>query len=91
MYLAQTLNAMSRDTQDDSGQFQGATWALKFSKDGKYLAAAGQLCTIYVWKVLDHEEQRKEGIKVFQDSIFREYQGHAADILDIAWSKVRKN
>ena len=63
-----------------------------FSKDGRYMASAGQFCNVHVWKVLDHdskiEEEEDETIHVFEDTPLREYRGHLADILDISWSKV---
>ncbi|ORX56976.1 WD40 repeat-like protein [Hesseltinella vesiculosa] len=63
-----------------------AVWALKFSKDGKYVAAAGQDCTIRVWQVIN-DTSHPETIKVFDDKPIQEYKGHTADILDISWSK----
>lgn len=61
---------------------------MKFSKDGKYLASAGQFCNVYVWRVLDETAQDGENsIDVFEDMHYREYRGHLADVLDISWSK----
>lgn len=38
----------------------GAIWAMKFSKDGKYLAAAGQDKIVRIWQVLSSKDERKE-------------------------------
>ncbi|CAO3617106.1 unnamed protein product [Cunninghamella echinulata] len=70
-----------------------AIWTMKFSKDGKYLAAGGQTCVLKVWEVLSEKKQmndqfnNSESIKVFHDKPIQEYYGHKADILDISWSK----
>ncbi|KAI9718020.1 MAG: hypothetical protein M1812_004278 [Candelaria pacifica] len=37
-----------------------ATWALEFSKDGRYLAAGGQERIVRVWAVITTAEERKE-------------------------------
>ncbi|KAI9272909.1 WD40-repeat-containing domain protein [Phascolomyces articulosus] len=104
--LAQTLTLLPRstntsqarrpshDTQEHSNSqsfAHGATWTMMFSKDGKFMATAGQYCNIHVWKVLDHESNsdsiEDETIHVFEETPIREYRGHLADILDISWSK----
>lgn len=41
------------------GQKRRATWAMKFSLDGKYLAVAGQDAVIRVYAVLDSEQARE--------------------------------
>jgi WD40 repeat protein len=78
---------------------------MKFSKDGKYLAAGGQDCVLRVWEILSgktssqsHQREsvnfsvgNSDTIKVFHDVPIQEYRGHKADILDISWSKVRMN
>lgn len=66
----------------------GAIWALRFSKDGKYLASAGQSCVVLLWKLLMNGE---ESIKVLDEVPHMEYKGHTADILDLAWSKVNRH
>ncbi|KAF3908594.1 hypothetical protein ABW21_db0209698 [Orbilia brochopaga] len=38
----------------------GAIWSMKFSKDGRYLAVAGQDKIVTVWEVLSSEEDRRE-------------------------------
>jgi WD40 repeat protein len=65
----------------------GAIWAMRFSKDGRYLASAGQNCVIHLWKLLE-DTSESHSIKVLDETPFREYTGHKADILDLAWSKV---
>ncbi|KAI8084517.1 WD40-repeat-containing domain protein, partial [Halteromyces radiatus] len=69
-----------------------AIWAMKFSKDGKYLAAGGQNCVLRVWEILSEKLNHDDGeqldtIKVFNETPIQEYHGHKADILDISWSK----
>ncbi|CDS09955.1 hypothetical protein LRAMOSA02632 [Lichtheimia ramosa] len=92
-FLAQTLTTLPRptppssssrrpshDAQAYSSNLYGATWTMKFSKDGKYLASAGQFCNVYVWRVLDETAQDGENsIDVFEDMHYREYRGHLAD------------
>ena len=80
-----------------------AVWAMEFSKDGRYLAAAGQDKKLRVWEVVsvqaerdsgDHEaaqEEGKEDFKLnapfFKQKLVREYDGHTSSILDLSWSK----
>lgn len=80
-----------------------AIWAMEFSKDGRYLAAAGQDKKLRVWEVLATTEDREveeklletnnegESVKlnapVFKTKLFREYDGHTSSILDLSWSK----
>ena len=40
-----------------------AIWALEFSKDGKYLAAAGQDRKVRVWEVISNPEEREAAIR----------------------------
>ncbi|KAG0175294.1 hypothetical protein DFQ30_009566 [Apophysomyces sp. BC1015] len=92
LVLAQTLataaGTYASAVADRSGTgASGATWIIKFSKDGKYMATGGQSCIVYVWRVLSQEETTEDKIKVFEDVPIHEYRGHAADILDISWSK----
>jgi WD40 repeat protein len=64
---------------------------MKISKDGKYLAAGGQNCVLRVWETLNEGvPDKQDSIKVFNDKPLREYKGHHADILDISWSKVKR-
>lgn len=44
-------------SESDSGN--DAIWALEFSKDGKYLAAAGQDKIVRVWSVISSREERR--------------------------------
>ncbi|KIW11964.1 hypothetical protein PV08_09238 [Exophiala spinifera] len=80
-----------------------AIWAMEFSKDGKYLAAAGQDKKLRVWEVISSTEERefeeklaesgKDGNKiklnapVFKTKLAREYDGHTSSVLDLSWSK----
>ncbi|KAK6533581.1 hypothetical protein TWF694_002518 [Orbilia ellipsospora] len=50
----------------------GAIWSMKFSKDGRYLAVAGQDKIVTVWEVLCSEEDRREH-EMDEDS--KEYSG----------------
>lgn len=36
----------------------GAIWAMKFSKDGRYLATGGQDKIVWVWQVISTKEER---------------------------------
>jgi WD repeat-containing protein 44 len=80
-----------------------AIWAMEFSKDGRYLAAAGQDKKVRVWEVMSTTDEREaeeklsetdnEGEKVklnapvFKSKLVREYDGHTSSILDLSWSK----
>ncbi|KLJ06044.1 hypothetical protein EMPG_10524 [Blastomyces silverae] len=80
-----------------------AIWALEFSEDGKFLAAAGQDKKVRVWAVIATREDRqaheieeeaqndKPFIRlrapVFKSQPVREYEGHTASIVDLTWSK----
>lgn len=79
---------MSSDSsaEPSSNYPYGAVWCLRFSKDGKYLASAGQNCVIHVYKLI--ENSTTYSINVLEETPYREYTGHTADILDLAWSKV---
>ncbi|KAH8801615.1 WD40-repeat-containing domain protein [Xylogone sp. PMI_703] len=80
----------------------GAIWATEFSKDGKYLAAAGRDQIVRVWAVISTPEERKAhereeeasgsggeklSAPVFQSKPIREFEGHTGDVLDLSWSK----
>jgi WD40 repeat protein len=80
----------------------GAVWAAEFSKDGKYLAAAGQDHIVRVWSVIstseerhahEQEEDASEGLgerlsaPVFRSKPIREFEGHTGTVLDLSWSK----
>ena len=80
-------------------------WTMEFSRDGKYLAAAGQSKVIRIWAVLSTPEERRAHEKaenkrndtdgerlsapVFNQKVFREFTGHTSTVLDLSWSKVR--
>ncbi|KAM0322138.1 hypothetical protein ACHAQA_009626 [Verticillium albo-atrum] len=116
MFLAQELStAPQPDDEDDlqssaasatSGKKRahssGAVWAMEFSKDGQYLAAAGKDQVVRVWSVIStHEERRQHeeeenanvvaearlSAPVFRSKPFREFDGHTGEILDLSWSK----
>ncbi|KAL9552832.1 hypothetical protein PS6_004260 [Mucor atramentarius] len=80
---------MSSDssTEPSPNHPYGAIWALKFSKDGRYLASAGQNCVICLWTLLAPQGP-EFSINVLEEKPHMEYIGHKADILDLAWSKV---
>ncbi|KAL4904834.1 WD40-repeat-containing domain protein [Aspergillus multicolor] len=77
-----------------------AIWALCFSKDGRYLAAAGQDRKVRVWQVITNPEDRDtsesdgEGddlprlkAPVFKPKPVQVYDSHSGSILDLSWSK----
>ncbi|KAI9371795.1 WD40-repeat-containing domain protein [Aspergillus egyptiacus] len=77
-----------------------AIWALVFSNDGKYLAAAGQDKKVRVWSVISSAEDRdsteSEGedndmprlkAPVFKEKPVQVYDSHTGSILDLSWSK----
>ncbi|RAK99445.1 WD40 repeat-like protein [Aspergillus ibericus CBS 121593] len=76
-----------------------AIWALVFSNDGKYLAAAGQDRKVRVWQVVaspeDRDPSQAEGAdeaprlnaQVFKSQPVQVYEGHTGSILDLSWSK----
>lgn len=78
-----------------------ALWAMVFSNDGRYLAAAGQDKKVRVWAVISSPEDRdSEGdstqgdeppplkAPVFKAKPVQVYEGHSGSILDLSWSKV---
>ncbi|KAL1966801.1 hypothetical protein VTN77DRAFT_3766 [Rasamsonia byssochlamydoides] len=106
VFLAQELRGTdetSAGEADSVSTNQKAIWALEFSKDGKYLAAAGQDKTVSVWAVITNSEDREaheqeedeakgeEGWRltapVFKSKPIREYKGHTGSVLDLSWSK----
>lgn len=77
-----------------------AIWAMEFSRDGRYLAAAGQDKKLRVWEVIatnedregeDRDPTQEDKVKlhapVFKSKLIREYDGHTSSILDLSWSK----
>ncbi|KAK3374556.1 WD40-repeat-containing domain protein [Podospora didyma] len=80
----------------------GAIWATEFSKDGKYLAAAGRDHVVRIWAVISTPEERRAheeeevanggsgqrlSAPVFRNQPIRELQGHTGEVLDLSWSK----
>lgn len=104
MFLAQELGTPpSDDKGQKQGKASGAIWATEFSKDGKYLAAAGRDQVVRVWAVISTHEERvaheheedassttggeRLSAPVFRSKPIREFKGHTSDILDLSWSK----
>ncbi|KAJ5098501.1 hypothetical protein N7532_005502 [Penicillium argentinense] len=52
----------SKAAQSDEGTGK-AIWALEFSKDGKYLAAAGQDKKVRIWAVISTPDEREEALR----------------------------
>lgn len=80
----------------------GAIWATEFSRDGKYLAAAGKDGVVRIWAVISTQEERRRqeeeeaaqcpvgerlSAPVFLERPVREFSGHTNEILDLSWSK----
>jgi WD40 repeat protein len=80
----------------------GPIWAMEFSKDGRYLAAAGKDQVIRVWSVISTQEERRHheedesadkasdeklSAPVFRSKVTREFVGHTGEVLDLSWSK----
>lgn len=117
VFLAQELKAPKRhDKYDDAKSIRsvrsrtGASeynpdtiWAMQWSRDGRYLAAAGHDKIIRVWAVIASPEDRRQDIMgddesdydrymrlsapVFKSKPVREFEGHSATVLDLTWSK----
>lgn len=115
VFVAQELEgatgAAGGSDKDDSVSFTGvpneastgkAIWALVFSNDGKYLAAAGQDKKVRVWQVVGSPEDRdpadpasdsddgppRLNAQVFKSRPVQVYEGHTGSVLDLSWSKV---
>ncbi|KAL2314431.1 WDR44 family WD repeat protein [Schizosaccharomyces pombe] len=100
--ISDTL-AVAITSNSSSNSSNNAIWAMKFSRDGRYLAVGGQDRILRIWAVLDSEHARsvasetcssdpnnpKLNLKapVFSEAPIREYAGHTADILDLSWSR----
>lgn len=95
-------SASSAAGQSDGGK---AVWAMVFSNDGRYLAAAGQDKKVRVWAVVSSTDDRSPletggdnaqddeppqlKAPVFRAKPVQVYEGHTGSILDLSWSKVR--
>ncbi|KAL2829996.1 WD40-repeat-containing domain protein [Aspergillus cavernicola] len=89
------------DTANSQSSKSGgkAIWALVFSNDGKYLAAAGQDKKVRVWSVIaspkdrDTSESEEDDdmlrlkAPVFKKKPIQVYDSHTGSILDLSWSK----
>ncbi|KAF9884600.1 hypothetical protein FE257_001422 [Aspergillus nanangensis] len=100
--LNQSEKASTIGTQNYSGSGK-AIWALVFSNDGRYLAAAGQDGKVRVWAVISSPEERHETntaddgrdrdatpqlkAPVFKTKPLQVYEGHTGSVLDLSWSK----
>ncbi|EPX71635.1 WDR44 family WD repeat protein [Schizosaccharomyces octosporus yFS286] len=89
--------------KEDENPLNCAIWAMKFSRDGRFLAVGGQDNILRVWQVLDRGQDNVKadpsldpgklkskldlGAPVFSSTPVQQYVGHTADILDISWSK----
>jgi WD40 repeat protein len=109
LFLAQELKiddgpadgSRSRSEKTDSPDSK-AIWAIAFSRDGKYLAAAGQNHVVKVWSVLNSLEEREIDDEenedpmsrrqlraaVFKTAPVRTFTDHDGPVLDLSWSKV---
>lgn len=80
----------------------GAIWATEFSRDGKYLAAAGKDAVVRIWAVISTPEERRAqeeeeasvgpigerlSAPVFVERPIKEFSGHTNEVLDLTWSK----
>lgn len=89
-YLNHYRMSSDSSTEPSPNHPYGAIWSLKFSKDGRYLASAGQNCVISLWILLVQSQQDAPdySINVLEEKPYMEFVGHKADVLDLAWSKV---
>ncbi|KAI9730446.1 MAG: hypothetical protein M1818_008141 [Claussenomyces sp. TS43310] len=116
MFLAQELNVPKQKPGDNKAHATkasethprpsmtagGAIWATEFSKDGKYLAAAGHDTVVRVWSVISTAEEREAhesdedassgkgerlSAPVFRSRPVREFDAHKSVVLDLSWSK----
>ena len=57
---AEIMPIGSRPSADPGPSASRAIWAMEFSRDGRYFAAAGQDKKVRVWLVISNAEERKE-------------------------------
>ncbi|CAN8096946.1 unnamed protein product [Discula destructiva] len=83
-----------------AGKTGGAIWTTEFSKDGRYLAAAGKDGIVRIWAVISTPEERQAeeqaeaafsgerlSAPVFRERPVCEFSGHTNEIIDLSWSK----
>lgn len=90
LFLAQELHCGTRRklVRTESNRFrrkssastdQDTVWAMEFSKDGKYLAAAGADMVVRVWQVLSHPDERRKNEYIGRDGSI--YEGQSTERL----------
>ncbi|KAF3483455.1 WD repeat-containing protein 44 [Arthroderma uncinatum] len=109
LFLAQELRGAPVEAELDSTEAEThakgnkAVWAAEFSKEGRYLAVAGQDKRVRVWAIISKAEDRhahetdeearngqaavRLSAPVFKTHPIRLYEGHTASIVDLSWSK----
>ncbi|KAI5309164.1 hypothetical protein KEM55_003903, partial [Ascosphaera atra] len=80
-----------------------AVWAVEFSRNGRFLAAAGQDHVVRVWSVISSAQDRQAheieedarndqmpirlNAPVFKTQPVQVYEGHTGSVVDLSWSK----
>ena len=101
----ESIASLASGQQSRKGQIgePKAIWALEVSKDGKYLASAGQDHMVRIWSIMSSPQDRVQFSKdeeahmssghahltapVFKNQPVRHLTGHTGDILSVSWSK----